>query len=150
MPPHLHEDRATAKPEPGTVDALISQTRQLRGKVDAVRRDAAAEDEEDPQLRWQRALCDLAVHQLDDLGAHLGQLRDGLPDLGHREAAAEPGAAAHAAPPPREVSVPAPVPGAVQALGRASTAPSGTWSRTVSSGRTSSTASSAGPARTGR
>jgi PAS domain S-box-containing protein len=37
---------------------------------------------EDPQLRWQRALCDLAVHQLDDLGVHLGQLRDGLGDLG--------------------------------------------------------------------
>ncbi|MFE0629116.1 PP2C family protein-serine/threonine phosphatase [Streptomyces sp. NPDC058864] len=123
MPPHLHEDRTTAKPEPGTVDALISQTRQLRGKVDAVRRDAATEDEEDPQLRWQRALCDLAVHQLDDLGAHLGQLRDGLPALGDREAGAEQGAAAHAARPPRETP-PAlvPAPGAVQALGRAGSA----------------------------
>lgn len=33
----------------------------------------------DPQLRWQRALCDLAVHHLDDLGGHLDQLREGLP-----------------------------------------------------------------------
>ncbi|MDX6313782.1 MAG: hypothetical protein QOF84_3708 [Streptomyces sp.] len=79
MPSHLHEDHSAAQPpEPGAVDSLISQTRQLRGKVDAVRRDSAMDDE-DPQLRWQRALCDLAVHQLDDLGAHLGQLRDGLP-----------------------------------------------------------------------
>ncbi|MDX2703272.1 SpoIIE family protein phosphatase [Streptomyces sp. PA03-6a] len=122
MPPHLHEDRATAKPEPGTVDALISQTRQLRGKVDAVRRDAAAEDEEDPQLRWQRALCDLAVHQLDDLGAHLGQLRDGIPALGDRETGTEPGGAAYAGRSAREVPVPAPVAGAVQALGRAGSA----------------------------
>lgn len=122
MPPHLHEDRAAAKPEPGTVDALISQTRQLRGKVDAVRRDAAADDEEDPQLRWQRALCDLAVHQLDDLGAQLGQLRDGLPATGDRDPGAGPGGAAYARRAAREVSVPAPVPGAVQALGRAGSA----------------------------
>ncbi|WP_431948829.1 PP2C family protein-serine/threonine phosphatase [Actinacidiphila sp. bgisy167] len=105
MPPPLHEDRATASPEPGAVDALISQTRQLRGKVDAVRREAAAEDEDDPQLRWQRALCDLAVHQLDDLGAHLGQLRDGLPAAGEAPAPAPP---------------PPPVPG--RALGRAGSA----------------------------
>ncbi|HEY9373210.1 PP2C family protein-serine/threonine phosphatase [Streptomyces sp.] len=79
MPSHLFADRSAQPPEPGTVDALISQTRRLRGDVDAVRRDAAA-DEDDPQVRWQRALCDLAVHQLDDLGAHLGQLKAGLPD----------------------------------------------------------------------
>lgn len=36
-------------------------------------------DEDDPQLRWQRALCELAVHHLDTLGEHLGQLRAGLP-----------------------------------------------------------------------
>jgi serine phosphatase RsbU (regulator of sigma subunit) len=59
------------------MDALISQTRQLRGTLDAVRRDSAR-DGEDPQLRWQRALCDLAVHQLDDLGEHLGELREAL------------------------------------------------------------------------
>ncbi|MDX3352162.1 SpoIIE family protein phosphatase [Streptomyces sp. ME01-24h] len=118
MPPHLHEEAATTRPEPGTVDALISQTRQLRGKVDAVRRDAAAEDEDDPQLRWQRALCDLAVHQLDDLGVHLGQLRDGLPTPGDREAAAEPGSAARAG----RARVPAPAPGAVRSLGRAGSA----------------------------
>ncbi|MGW8764960.1 PP2C family protein-serine/threonine phosphatase [Streptomyces sp. NPDC055815] len=78
MPSHLFADRPAQPPEPGAVDALISQTRRLRGEVDAVRRDAVA-DEDDPQQRWQRALCDLAVHQLDDLGAHLGQLRAGVP-----------------------------------------------------------------------
>lgn len=79
MPSHLSADRSAQPPEPGTVDALISRTRRLRGDVDAVRRDATT-DEDDPQGRWQRALCDLAVHQLDDLGAHLGQLKAGLPD----------------------------------------------------------------------
>ncbi|MGW8365627.1 PP2C family protein-serine/threonine phosphatase [Streptomyces wedmorensis] len=78
MPSHLFADRPAQPPEPGAVDALISQTRRLRGEVDAVRRDAVA-NEDDPQQRWQRALCDLAVHQLDDLGAHLGQLRAGVP-----------------------------------------------------------------------
>ncbi|MEU9287387.1 SpoIIE family protein phosphatase [Streptomyces sp. NPDC048275] len=79
MPSHLSADRPAAQPPPrGTVDALITQTRQLRGEVDAVRRDAPL-DGTDPQGRWQRALCDLAMHQLDDLGEHLGQLRDGPP-----------------------------------------------------------------------
>ncbi len=77
MPSHLFADRpAPQPPERGTVDALITQTRRLRGGVDAVRRDAFVDDD-DAQARWQRALCDLAVHQLDDLGAHLDQLRDG-------------------------------------------------------------------------
>ncbi|MFE7596133.1 PP2C family protein-serine/threonine phosphatase [Streptomyces sp. NPDC057494] len=78
MPSHLFADRPAQPPEPGAVDALITQTRRLRGEVDAVRRDSVA-DEDDPQQRWQRALCDLAVSQLDDLGAHLGQLRAGVP-----------------------------------------------------------------------
>lgn len=79
MPSHLFADRSAQPPEPGAVDALIRQTRRLRGGVDAVRRDAVA-DEDDPQNRWQRALCDLAVHQLDDLDEHLGQLKAGIPD----------------------------------------------------------------------
>ncbi|MFE5797360.1 PP2C family protein-serine/threonine phosphatase [Streptomyces sp. NPDC056503] len=78
MPSPLFADRPAQPPEPGAVDALISQTRRLRGEVDAVRRDTAAHDD-DPQQRWQRALCDLAMHQLDDLGAQFGQLRDGAP-----------------------------------------------------------------------
>ncbi|MFD7835089.1 PP2C family protein-serine/threonine phosphatase [Streptomyces sp. NPDC059761] len=78
MPSHLFADRPAQPPEPGSVDALISQTRRLRGEVDAVRRDTAVDDD-DAQGRWQRALCDLAVHQLDDLGEHLGQLKEGLP-----------------------------------------------------------------------
>ncbi|MFD4585340.1 PP2C family protein-serine/threonine phosphatase [Streptomyces sp. NPDC058434] len=94
MPSHLFADRpAPQPPRRGSVDELISQTRRLRGDVDAVRRDAVV-DEDDPQGRWQRALCDLAVHQLDDLGAHLGQLKEGLPALpeseellGHEESA---------------------------------------------------------------
>jgi serine phosphatase RsbU (regulator of sigma subunit)/PAS domain-containing protein len=81
MPPHLSADRPAAQPPPrGTVDALISQTRHLRGEVDAVRREAPA-DGEDEQGRWQRALCNLALHQLNDLDAHLAQLRDGPPTV---------------------------------------------------------------------
>ncbi|MFM9370815.1 PP2C family protein-serine/threonine phosphatase [Streptomyces sp. Da 82-17] len=79
MPSHLFADRpAPQPPERGTVDALISQTQRLRGDVDAVRRDAGHDDTH-PQGRWQRALCELAVTQLDDLNAHLGQLRAGIP-----------------------------------------------------------------------
>ncbi|MFG2501115.1 PP2C family protein-serine/threonine phosphatase [Streptomyces sp. NPDC048441] len=77
MPSHVFADRpAPQPPEPGSVEALITQTRRLRGEVDAVRRDAVT-DRGDPQGRWQRALCDLAVHQLNDLDDHLAQLRDG-------------------------------------------------------------------------
>jgi serine phosphatase RsbU (regulator of sigma subunit) len=79
MPSHLFADRpAPQPPERDAVDALISRTRLLRGDVDAVRRDSVAIDEDDPQLRWQRALYDLAVHHLDDLGERLGQLKEGL------------------------------------------------------------------------
>ncbi|MFJ9536031.1 PP2C family protein-serine/threonine phosphatase [Streptomyces sp. NPDC101225] len=77
MPSHLSADRSAAQPPGrGSVDALISQARRLKGDVDAVRRDAHG-DGSDPQERWQRALYDLALHQLTDLDAHLGQLRDG-------------------------------------------------------------------------
>ncbi|CAM5742917.1 PP2C family protein-serine/threonine phosphatase [Streptomyces hirsutus] len=77
MPPHLSADRSTAQPPGrGPVDALISQTRRLKGDVDAVRRGTPA-DTSDPQGRWQRALYDLALHQLNDLDEHLAQLRDG-------------------------------------------------------------------------
>lgn len=80
MPSPLFADRPAAQPpERGTVDALISQTRRLRGGVDAVRRESV-DDDLDPQGRWQRALCVLAMHQLDDLDDHLGQLRQGIPD----------------------------------------------------------------------
>ncbi|MFG3256269.1 PP2C family protein-serine/threonine phosphatase [Streptomyces sp. NPDC048172] len=83
MPSHLHADRsAVPQPERGALDALITQARRLRGGVDAVRRgtpDEAEDGSPDPRQRWQRALCELAVHQLDDLGGHLDQLRDGLP-----------------------------------------------------------------------
>ncbi|AZK98123.1 MULTISPECIES: PP2C family protein-serine/threonine phosphatase [Streptomyces] len=84
MPSQVFEDRPGELPEDGSdtgpvaVDALISRARRLRGAVDAVRRDSVADDDH-PQGRWQRALCDLAVHQLDDIGTHLGQLRQGLP-----------------------------------------------------------------------
>ncbi|UNO38783.1 SpoIIE family protein phosphatase [Streptomyces sp. MST-110588] len=82
MPSHLFADRPAAQPpERETVDALITQARRLRGGLDAVRRETSADSEAtaDPRLRWQRALCDLAVHHLDDLGGHLDQLREGLP-----------------------------------------------------------------------
>ncbi|MEU8626454.1 SpoIIE family protein phosphatase [Streptomyces sp. NPDC048669] len=90
MPSHLSADRpAPQPPERDAVDALINRTRRLRGDVDAVRRDAVLVDEDDPQMRWQRALCDLAVHHLDDLGAHLGQLKEGLPPEAVEQLAAE-------------------------------------------------------------
>ncbi|MET4920825.1 SpoIIE family protein phosphatase [Streptomyces sp. PSRA5] len=92
MPSHLFADRpAPQPPERGVVESLITRTRRLRGDVDAVRGDAVG-DEHDTRQRWQRALCDLAVHQLDDLGAHLGQLKNGLPgDEPESTVTAEPG-----------------------------------------------------------
>jgi serine phosphatase RsbU (regulator of sigma subunit)/PAS domain-containing protein len=97
MPSHLSADRPAAEPPGrGSVDALISQTRRLKGDVDAVRRDAHG-DGSDPQERWQRALYDLALHQLTDLDAHLGQLRDGpspVPQAPQTRAAA-PAASRH-------------------------------------------------------
>ncbi|MFD9187003.1 PP2C family protein-serine/threonine phosphatase [Streptomyces phaeochromogenes] len=90
MPSHLSADHPAAQPPPrGSVDALISQTRRLRGEVDAVRRDAPA-DGTDPEGRWQRALCDLAMHQLSDLDEHLAQLRDGPPAVPVEHEAAAP------------------------------------------------------------
>ncbi|UQA96793.1 PP2C family protein-serine/threonine phosphatase [Streptomyces halobius] len=83
MPSPLFADHpADRPPERGTVEALITQARRLRGDLDTVRRESTAHAEAaaDPQLRWQRALCDLAVHHLDDLDGHLDQLREGLPD----------------------------------------------------------------------
>ncbi|WP_310718516.1 PP2C family protein-serine/threonine phosphatase [Streptomyces lydicus] len=82
MPSPLFADHpADRPPERETVEALITQARRLRGGLDAVRRESTVDTglAADPQLRWQRALCDLAVHHLDDLGGHLDQLREGLP-----------------------------------------------------------------------
>ncbi|BFO17593.1 hypothetical protein SHKM778_39810 [Streptomyces sp. KM77-8] len=79
MPSHLSADRPAAPPPGrGPVDALISQTRRLKGEVDAVRQDTP-QDTADPRERWRRALCDLALRQLDDLDRHLAQLRDDPP-----------------------------------------------------------------------
>ncbi|WP_394428465.1 PP2C family protein-serine/threonine phosphatase [Streptomyces sp. SGAir0957] len=80
MSPHVFADRPTGQPpERGTVDALISQTRRLLGDVDAVRRETPGpvDGEADAEFRWQRALYELAVHQLSDLDRHLAQLREG-------------------------------------------------------------------------
>ncbi|MFD8570267.1 PP2C family protein-serine/threonine phosphatase [Streptomyces sp. NPDC059639] len=85
MPSHVFADRPAGQPpERGTVDALIDQTRRLLDDVDAVRRDSvdAVPDETAPEARWQRALYELAVHQLSDLDSHLAQLRDGHPVRG--------------------------------------------------------------------
>ncbi|MEW2071426.1 SpoIIE family protein phosphatase [Streptomyces sp. NPDC007346] len=80
MPSHLFADRpAPQPPAHDAVDALIHRTRRLRGDVDAVGRNTAVTDQDGPQARWQRALCDLAVRHLDDLDQHLGQLKAGLP-----------------------------------------------------------------------
>ncbi|KUL38432.1 phosphatase [Streptomyces sp. NRRL F-4489] len=100
MPPPLFADHpADRTPERDAVEALISQARTLRGGLDAVRRESSVAGDlaADPQLRWQRALCELAVHHLDDLGGHLDQLREGLPAAGADEPA--PFAGRPAAPP---------------------------------------------------
>ncbi|MFJ9734842.1 PP2C family protein-serine/threonine phosphatase [Streptomyces sp. NPDC101171] len=77
MPSPVSADRSAAQPPGrGSVEALITQTRRLKGDMAAVRRDTR-NDGSDPEERWQRALYDLALHQLDDLDAHLAQLRDG-------------------------------------------------------------------------
>ncbi|MEV6056602.1 SpoIIE family protein phosphatase [Streptomyces sp. NPDC052107] len=77
MPSPVSADHPAAQPPGrGSVEALITQTRRLKGDVDAVRRDTRS-DGADPEERWQRALYDLALHQLEDLDAHLAQLRDG-------------------------------------------------------------------------
>ncbi|MFF0626515.1 PP2C family protein-serine/threonine phosphatase [Streptomyces sp. NPDC004296] len=110
MPPPLFADHpADRTPERDAVEALISQARTLRGGLDAVRRESSVAGDlaADPQLRWQRALCDLAVHHLDDLGGHLDQLREGLP--GTLAEGPEPHVEAPAAPPEPE----APEPGAL-------------------------------------
>ncbi|GAA2918148.1 PP2C family protein-serine/threonine phosphatase [Streptomyces argenteolus] len=100
MPSHQFADRpAPQPPERDAVDALINRARRLRGDVDAVRRDTSVIDEDDPRTRWQRALCELAVHQLDDLGEHLGQLRDGIPAQPASEEAPEAARKAPAGPP---------------------------------------------------
>ncbi|MDF3301343.1 PP2C family protein-serine/threonine phosphatase [Streptomyces tropicalis] len=81
MPSHLSADRPTAQPSGrGPVDALIHQARLLKGEVDAVRRDAQGRAA-DARSRWERALCDLALHQLRDLDEHLAQLREGPPPV---------------------------------------------------------------------
>ncbi|GAA0355378.1 PP2C family protein-serine/threonine phosphatase [Streptomyces blastmyceticus] len=99
MPSPLHTDRSAAQPPEQTVDALISLTRRLRGDIDAVRRGTVGEElPTDPRARWQRALCELAVHQLDDLGEHLDQLREGPPDDGPAARPGEPGPQALTAP----------------------------------------------------
>ncbi|MGW5103001.1 PP2C family protein-serine/threonine phosphatase [Streptomyces sp. NPDC004100] len=76
MPSPVSADRPAPSPGRGSVEALISQTRRLKGDMAAVRRDTPGEGSA-PEERWQRALYELALHQLDDLDAHLAQLRDG-------------------------------------------------------------------------
>ncbi len=60
----------------GSVRALIDGTRRVRGALDAVRQGAEG-GEPDPPRR--RALYDLALRQLDDVGGHLGRLSEGWP-----------------------------------------------------------------------
>lgn len=80
MPSHAFTDRpAPGPPEPGPVDALIAQARRLRGGMDAVRAQPQDPRADEVRERWQRALCELAMHHLDDLDDHLAQLRAGTP-----------------------------------------------------------------------
>ncbi|MFD6419258.1 PP2C family protein-serine/threonine phosphatase [Streptomyces sp. NPDC060194] len=90
MPPPVFADRPAPPPEQGPVDALISRTRRLRTDVDAVRREAEDEAGGAAQGRWHQALCELAVRQLDDVNAHLDQLRDAAPAAGDARGATVP------------------------------------------------------------
>jgi PAS domain-containing protein len=119
--PRSADHPAAPSPQRGTVDALITQTRRLRGGIAAVRRDTAADlsgTANETQLRWQRALCDLAVHHLDDLGQHLDQLREGLPPE-------QPGEEAGAAPAQDPPGQQAPGPAALAAPTPARPTPAG-------------------------
>ncbi len=80
MPSHPPADHAAPAPEgPGAVDALLRQTRSLRGRLEAASRDAVPEDP-DEEGRWHRALYAFALRRLEEVGDELGQLRDGLKD----------------------------------------------------------------------
>lgn len=72
VPSHQHAQQPT---EVGSVDALITAARELRASVDALRREMV-DAESGPRGRYQRALCDLAVYQLREVGDHLKQLRE--------------------------------------------------------------------------
>ncbi|WP_436740067.1 PAS domain-containing protein [Streptomyces sp. BBFR102] len=71
----------------GSVRALIDGTRRVRGALDAARQDAEG-GEPDPSRR--RALYDLALRQLDDVGGHLGRLSEGWPGAEHPAAPGGP------------------------------------------------------------
>ncbi|MFZ4136067.1 PAS domain-containing protein [Streptomyces koyangensis] len=71
----------------GSVRALIDGTRRVRGALDAVRQGAEG-GEPDPPRR--RALYDLALRQLDDVGGHLGRLSEGWPGAEQPAAPAGP------------------------------------------------------------
>lgn len=76
MPSPLSADRPSAQPPGhGTIDALVSQTRRLKGAVDAIRRDTPDEGC-DPWERRQRALNDLVRQHLDDPYPRPAQPRD--------------------------------------------------------------------------
>ncbi|WP_407563453.1 PP2C family protein-serine/threonine phosphatase [Streptomyces sp. 184] len=85
--PRAAVPHAAEQPERSAVATLLGQIARLRGSLEAVRREtvAAAGDAEAAELRWQRALCDLAARQLDCVTVQLGQLREGHPVEGEPE-----------------------------------------------------------------
>jgi PAS domain-containing protein len=58
------------------LDDLIRQARRLRGGVEAVRHGDGVQDA-GARGRWERALCELAVAELDEVGHRLCELRAG-------------------------------------------------------------------------
>ncbi|MFC7217742.1 PP2C family protein-serine/threonine phosphatase [Streptomyces polyrhachis] len=90
MPSHLSPERPAAAQSQGrdAVEAVLEQVRRLRGGVEAVRREAGPPrfGDADARARWQRALCDLADSQLNELDAQLGQLRERRPATAGRPA----------------------------------------------------------------
>lgn len=104
--PRATDPPPARQPEHSAVATLLAQIARLRDSLEAVRREtvAAAGDAEEAELRWQRALCDLAARQLDCLTVQLGQLCGGHPVDRDREGGEgrEGHARAEAAADPRE------------------------------------------------
>ena len=99
MPSHLSADRPAAQPpERGTVDALISQTRRLRGDVDAVRRDAPRRRGRTRRAAGSARCATWPCINSTTSATHLGQLQ-GRPAARAAEPA-RPRSRAPGAPPP--------------------------------------------------
>ncbi len=68
--------------ERAALDELINQARRLRGGLEAMGVTDDADEGPTQRGRWQRALCELAVAELDEVGERLQELRAGTGGAG--------------------------------------------------------------------